>query len=96
LLILLAGAATTLCLIALLGAQLDQLFLVTGAGFIALYILGSASAVKLLKIRGLRRIFPYVTIMVSIVVFTFVRQYVVFPLAITALCLLWIRANVRP
>lgn len=96
LLILFAGAAATLTLIALLGAQLDQLFLVSGAGFIALYILGSGSAVKLLKIRGLKRVFPYVTLIVSIVVFTFVREYALFPLAIAALCLLWTRAKARP
>ncbi len=95
LVVLFAGAAATLCLIALLGAQLDQLFLVSGAGFVALYILGSWSAVKLLKIGGLKRVFPYVTLIVSIVVFTFVREYVIFPLAITALCLLWITAKAR-
>jgi amino acid efflux transporter len=91
LLFLFAGAATALFLIALIGAQLDQLFLVTGAGFIALYVLGSGSAVKLLKLRGLKRIYPYVVLAVSLAVFTFVREYALFPLAIAVISILWTR-----
>jgi amino acid efflux transporter len=95
LLILFVGAATTLSLIALVNAQLDQLFLISGAGFTALYILGSGAAVKLLKLPGLKRVFPYVTLAVSIIVFTFVREYVIFPLAIAALSLFWAKGKVR-
>ena len=91
LLFLFSGAATTLFLIALVGAQLDQLFLVTGAGFIALYVLGSGAAVKLLKLRGLKRIYPYLVLTVSLVVFTFVREYALFPLAIGVISVLWTR-----
>jgi amino acid efflux transporter len=96
LLFLFAGAATTLFLIASVGAQLDQLFLVAGAGFTALYIVASGSAVKLLKLRGLKRIYPYVVLGVSLVVFTFVRQYALFPLAIAAMSILWTRHKARP
>jgi amino acid efflux transporter len=95
LLFLFAGTATTLFLIALLGAQLDQLFLVSGAGFIALYVLGAGSAVKLLKLRGLERTFPYLTLVVSLVVFVFVREYALFPLAIAVLSILWTRIDSR-
>jgi amino acid efflux transporter len=91
LLFLFAGAATAMFLIALVGAQLDQLFLVTGAGFIALYVLGSGSAVKLLKLRGLKRIYPYVVLALSLAVFTFVREYALFPLAIAVISILWTR-----
>jgi amino acid efflux transporter len=91
LLFLFGGAATTLFLIALVGAQLDQLFLVTGAGFIALYVLGSGAAVKLLKLRGLKRIYPYLVLTVSLVVFVFVREYALFPLAIGVISVLWTR-----
>jgi amino acid efflux transporter len=88
---LFGGAATALFLIALVGVQLDQLFLVTGAGFTALYVLGSGSAVKLLKLRGLKRICPYVVLAVSLAVFTFVREYALFPLAIAVMSMLWTR-----
>ena len=91
LLFLFVGAATALFLIALLDAQLDQLFLVSGAGFIALYILGAGSAVKLLKLKGFERSFPYVTLILSLVVFVFVREYALFPLAIAIVSLLWTR-----
>jgi amino acid efflux transporter len=91
LLFLLIGTATTLFLIALVGAQLDQLFLITGAGFIALYVLGSGAAVKLLKLRGLKRIYPYLVLTVSLVVFVFVREYALFPLAIGVISVLWTR-----
>jgi amino acid efflux transporter len=91
LLLLFTGSAISLCLDALVEAKLDQLFLVSGAGFTALYILGSGAAVKLLKLRRLKRAFPYVSLIVSIVVFTFVGEYALFPLAITALSLLWVR-----
>jgi amino acid efflux transporter len=95
LLTLFAGASTALFLIALTHAQLDELFLISGAGFIALYILGSAAAVRLLKLPGLKRVFPYLTLAVSIVVFTFVREYVLFPLAIMVLSLFWARSKIR-
>jgi amino acid efflux transporter len=95
LLVLFTGSATSLLLIALVNAQLDHLFLLSGAGFTALYILGSRSAVKLLKLRGLKRIFPYVTLATSVVVFFFVGEYVLFPLAIAGLSLLWARWRSR-
>jgi len=87
--ILFIGSAISLILDAFFGAKLDQLFLLSGAGFMALYILGSASGVKLLKLQGLRRVFPYVTLMASIVVFIFVGGYALFPLAISILALFW-------
>lgn len=90
LLILFTGAATVLLLIAIVGAQVEPLFLISGAGFTALYILGSASAVKLLKLTGLKRVFPYLTLAVSIIVFSFVGIYALFPLAIIAISTIWI------
>jgi amino acid efflux transporter len=95
LVILFTGSAMSLFMIALLGAQLDQLFLLSGAGFIALYILSSGAAVKLLRLRGLKRAFPFVTLVTSIVVFIFVREYVLFPLAISGLSILWTRWRAR-
>ncbi len=94
LLVLLVGAATCLVFDALIGAKLDQLFLVSGAGFIALYILGSAAAVKLLKLRGLKRVFPYVSLIVSAVVFVFVGEYALFPIAIAVLSILWVKIRI--
>ena len=95
LLFLFAGTAITLFLIASMGAQIDQLFLLSGAGFIALYILGSGSAIRLLKSRGLRRTFPYVTLISSLVVFIFVREYALFPLGIAVASILWTRIETR-
>jgi amino acid efflux transporter len=95
LLFLFAGTAIALLLIAVLDAQLDQLFLVSGAGFIVLYILGAGSAVKLLRLRGLGRAFPYVTLIVSLIVFVFVREYVLFPLAIAGASILWTKIRSR-
>jgi amino acid efflux transporter len=95
LLILFAGSATSLLLIALVRAPIDQLFLLSGAGFTALYILSSASAVKLLKLQGLKRSFPYVSLITSIVVFFFVREYALFPLAIASISILWTRLRPR-
>ena len=92
---LLSGSATSLLLIALLHPLLDQLFLLSGAGFTAIYILGSGSAVKLLKLNGLKRTFPYLTLIVSIGVFFFVSEYALFPLAIAGLALIWIGLNGR-
>jgi len=89
LIFLFAGTSIALLTIALIAPRLDQLFLITGAGFIALYILAAASAVKLLKIRGWKRAFPYLTLGVSIVVFAFVQEYAVFPLTIAALSFVW-------
>ena len=91
LMLLFAGTAISLFLIALIRAQLDQLFLISGAGFIALYILGAGSAVKLLKLKGIERSFPYITLIVSLVVFVFVREYALFPLAIAVASILWTR-----
>jgi len=92
---LFAGSATSLILIAFLHPLLDQLFLLSGAGFTAIYILGSGSAVKLLKLNGVKRIFPYLTLIVSVGVFFFVSEYALFPLAIAGLALIWIGWNSR-
>jgi amino acid efflux transporter len=89
-LMLFTGAAGTLLLIALIGVQIEPLFLISGSGFIVLYIMGSASAVKLLKLSGLKRVFPYLTLAVSIIVFCFVGMYAVFPLAIVIVSTLWV------
>ena len=92
LLTMFTGAAICLVLDAFLNAKLDQLFLLSGAGFTTLYILGSGAAVKLLKNRGrgLNRVFPYISLIASVTVFAFVREYALFPLAIAALSLLWV------
>jgi amino acid efflux transporter len=95
LLFLFAGTAITLFLIALVNAQIDQLFLLSGAGFIALYVLGSGSALRLLKASGLRRAFPYVTLISSLVVFIFVREYALFPFGISVASILWTRIGAR-
>ncbi len=91
LLFLFVGATTGLLLIALAGIQLDQLFLISGAGFTALFILASGSAVKLLKLQGLKRIYPYVSLGASISVFAFVREYALFPLAVAVISIVWVR-----
>jgi amino acid efflux transporter len=91
LIILFAGAAISLIFDAVMSAKLDQLFLLSGAGFMALYILGSASAVKLLKLRGALRAFPYMTLLVSIIVFVFVGKYALFPISISIVALVWTR-----
>jgi hypothetical protein len=80
---------------ALANAPIDQLFLLSGAGFTALYILGSASAVKLLQLQGLKRSFQYVSLITSIVVFFFVREYALRPLAIASISILWTRWKPR-
>ncbi len=95
LLTLFAGSAGSLLIIALVNPQLEQLFLLSGAGFTALYIMGSGSAVKLLKLRGFKRFFPYATLLTSIIVFFFVSEYVLFPVAIAGLSLLWAYGKAR-
>jgi amino acid efflux transporter len=89
LILLFTGSAISLTIDAFIGAKLGQLFLLSGAGFMALYILGSASAVKLLKLRGALRVFPYITLLVSIIVFAFVGEYALFPVSISIVALLW-------
>ena len=91
LIVLFTGSAISLSLDAFMGARLDQLFLLSGAGFMALYILGSASAVKLLKLRGVLKIFPYLTLLVSLIVFGFVGRYVLFPVSISIIAIVWTR-----
>ena len=91
LIVLFAGSAISLSFDAVMSAKLEQLFLLSGAGFMALYILGSASAVKLLKLRGALRVFPYMTLLVSIIVFVFVGKYALFPISISIASLVWTR-----
>ncbi|MGD0550453.1 MAG: hypothetical protein ABSA81_07925 [Candidatus Bathyarchaeia archaeon] len=54
-------------------------------------MLGAGAAVKLLKLRGLKRIYPYLVLTVSLIVFTFVREYALFPLAIAVISIIWTR-----
>ena len=95
LILLFTGSAIGLCIDALTNARLDQLFLTSGAGFTALYILGSGSAIRLLKLRGVKRLFPFISLAVTIVVFVFVGEYVLFPLAIGILAIAWTRLSPR-
>lgn len=89
--ILFMGSSAFLVLDAFLNARLDQLFLLSGAAFITLYIIGSWAAVKLLQNRGDRlRVFPYISLIVSVIVFAFVGEYVLFPLTIATSSLLWV------
>ncbi|HUK49569.1 MAG TPA: amino acid permease [Terriglobales bacterium] len=91
-LVLFGGSAISLIIDALVNARLDQLFLLSGAGFITLYILGSAAAAKLLRGRskGLENAFPYISLVASLIVFIFVREYVLFPVVVTMLSFFWI------
>lgn len=93
LVLLFVGSTICLFIDALLSAKLDELLLISGAGFTSLYILSSASAVKLLKLPGVERSFPYVTLLVSVAVFIFVRQYALFPIAILILTMAWIKLS---
>jgi len=90
-LLIFVGASIGLIVDALIQARLDDLFLLSGAGFIALYILGSASAIKLLKLKGPKRVFPFLTFIVSVISFVFVGQFACFPLAISILAIVWVR-----
>jgi len=95
LVLIFVGATVGLIIDTLTNARLDDLFLVSGAGFISLYIFGSASAVKLLKLNGLKRIFPYLTLIVSVVAFSFVGRFALFPVAISILAIVWIQRTLR-
>ncbi|MEM3637716.1 MAG: APC family permease [Conexivisphaerales archaeon] len=52
----------------------EALFLTNGIG-ICVYIIGSASGIKLLKERGVRRLYPWLSLLLSITLVAFVGTY---------------------
>jgi amino acid efflux transporter len=95
LLLLLAGSGITLSMIALINPKLDELFLISGAGWISLYVVGAAAAIKLLRLKGPLKAFPYLTFMASAFVLVFAGTYVLFPLFVAAVAAVWVMAKRR-
>ena len=84
LLFLLALIMLSLSVFYLLGTDLESIFLATSGAAILAYVVGSASGVKLLRARGVRRLFPWISLLVSLAILPFIGYLLGASLAIAA------------
>ena len=91
LMLLLGLSWTTLLLFYVFDVPLEtELLTPSGAG-ILVYIIGSSSGIKLLKVKGAKKLFPWISLTISIVMLSFVGWPLIFALALTLLGFLYRR-----
>ncbi len=72
LLLIIVPALTSLTVFYLLNVDIESAFLMTSGAAILAYVIGSAAAIRLLKEPGLRRVLPWVSLVVSVVLLPFI------------------------
>jgi amino acid efflux transporter len=75
----------TLILFYVLNIDLETGLLIPSGAAILVYLVGSASGIKLLKVRGVKKLFPWVSLAISIIMIPFVGIPILFALAFSAI-----------
>jgi amino acid efflux transporter len=73
---------TSLCVFYLLDFGIQSAFLATSGAAILTYVIGSAAGIRLLQERGARRLLPWVSLLVSLVILPFIGVLLAVSLAI--------------
>jgi amino acid efflux transporter len=94
--LLLGFSLLTLALFYILGADLETELLIPSGAAILVYVVGSASGIKLLRVRGLRRAFPWVSLLISIIMIPFVGPLILISLAFAGVGYLYRRPLAGP
>jgi amino acid efflux transporter len=81
LLMLLGLSWTTLLLFYIFNVPLETELLIPSGAAIIVYIIGSGSGIKLLKIRGVRKLFPWISLVISVIMMLFVGLLILIALA---------------
>ncbi len=88
LLLLVVPALVSLVAFYLLNVDIESAFLMTSGAAILAYIIGSAAAVRLLRERGLRRLLPWTSLVVSVVLLPFIGTLLAVSVVIAGLGIL--------
>jgi len=76
--------------------DLETELLIPSGAAILVYIIGSSSGIKLLKVRGAKRLFPWISLAISIIMVFFVRLPILIGLSFTLLGFVYRRRSSQP
>jgi amino acid transporter len=74
---------------------LETELLIPSGAAILVYIIGSSSGIKLLKIKGAKKLFPWISLAISIIMLSFVGWPLLISLALALLGFLYRRRGPR-
>jgi hypothetical protein len=75
---------------------LETELLIPSGAAIFVYIIGSSSGIKLLKIKGAKKLFPWISLAISIIMLSFVGWPLLISLALALLGFLYRRRSPEP
>ena len=96
LMLLLGLSWITLLLFYFFNVDLETELLIPSGAAILVYIIGSSSGIKLLKVRGAKRLFPWISLVISIVMVFFVRLPILIGLSFALLGFVYGRRSSQP
>jgi amino acid efflux transporter len=96
LMLLLGLSWTTLLLFYAFNAPLETELLIPSGAAILVYIIGSSSGIKLLKVKGAKKLFPWISLSISIVMLSFVGWPLLIALALALFGFLYRRRRAEP
>lgn len=96
LMLLLGLSWITLLLFYAFNVPLETELLIPSGAAIIVYIIGSSSGIKLLKIKGAKKLFPWISLAISIIMLSFVGWPLLIAVALTLLGFLYRRRGPEP
>jgi amino acid efflux transporter len=96
LMLLLGLSWITLLLFYVFNVDLETELLIPSGAAILVYIIGSSSGIKLLKVRGAKRLFPWISLVISIIMVFFVRTTILIGLSFALLGFVYRRRRSQP
>ena len=96
LMLLLGLSWLTLALFYFLNVDLESELLIPSGAAILVYVVGSTSGIRLLKARGVKRTFPWISLLISIIMIPFVGLLIFISLAFAATGFLYKRGKPEP
>ncbi|HYU87095.1 MAG TPA: amino acid permease [Candidatus Bathyarchaeia archaeon] len=96
LMLLLGLSWITLLLFYVFNVDLETELLIPSGAAILVYIIGSSSGIKLLKVRGVKRLFPWISLAISIIMVFFVRLPILIGLSFALLGFVYRRRSSQP
>ncbi len=95
LMLLLGLSWLTLALFYFLNVDLESELLIPSGAAILVYVVGSTSGIRLLKTRGAKRTFPWISLLISVIMIPFVGLLILISLAFAAAGFLYKRGEAR-
>ena len=96
LMLLLGLSWITLLLFYVFNVDLETELLIPSGAAILVYIIGSSSGIKLLKVRGVKRLFPWISLAISIIMVFFVRLPILIGLSFALLGFVYRKRSSQP